>query len=263
MRYPSSPVIREEGSLLPQQSFGLPSAARRRASVNRRPRGKSRLQCSIRVSPRRSGGVAQAVHRLELKAARGTRASGSCALLMETTIGLPDPARATSSTPLPPQSWFALSVAPRHEKAVTRLLGDKGFETLLPLYQRRHQYVGRERSFGLPLFPGYTFCRFDPAVRLPILTTPGVVQVIGAGKTPVPVGDGEIESIRRAMEAGVAMTPVPYWTEGSRGRIANGPLAGVEGIVMDARRPVRLVLSIGLLQRSVLLEIDAGSVEPV
>jgi transcription antitermination factor NusG len=185
---------------------------------------------------------------------------------METQIGftLADPSVSEGITSKSAsQSWFALGVAPRHEKAVTRLLEDKGYETLLPLYEKRHQYVNRARSFELPLFPGYTFCRFDPSTRLPILTTPGVLHVVGAGRMPVPVGDDEILSIRRAMEAGIALTPVDYWTEGSKGKIATGPLAGLEGIVVDARRPVRLVLSVSLLQRSLMLEIDADCVDPV
>src|SRR6185369_14187890 len=77
--------------------------------------------------------------------------------------------------------WFALAVRPRHEKTVTRMLVNKGYETFLPLYAKEHKYSGRVRSFELPLFPGYAFSRFDPAARLPILTTPGVLQVMSAG----------------------------------------------------------------------------------
>lgn len=85
------------------------------------------------------------------------------------------------------RKWFALSVTVRHEKIVSQLLQNKGFETFLPLYTRRHQYVRRVLEFELPLFPGYLFCRVDPAARLPILTTPGVLQMIGAGRVPNPV----------------------------------------------------------------------------
>jgi len=157
----------------------------------------------------------------------------------------------------PAGQWFALGITPRHEKAVSVVLCNKGYETLLPVYARRHQYGPRSRSFDLPLFPGYLFCRFDVTARLPILTTPGVLRVVGAGKIPIPVADDEVVSIRRAMEARVTMTPYPYWNRGQRARITCGPLAGIEGVVVNARPPVRLVLSVELLQRSVLLEIDA------
>jgi transcription antitermination factor NusG len=129
------------------------------------------------------------------------------------------------------------------------------------LYVRRHQYARRTREFELPLFPGYLFCHLDPAARLPILTTPGVLRLIGAGRTPIPVEDGEITALQRAVEAGVPMVPCPYWQTGQSGRINSGPLTGVEGIVVSARHPVRLVLSVSLLHRSVLLEIDSACVD--
>ena len=158
------------------------------------------------------------------------------------------------------QSWFALGVTARHEKAVTRVLGCKGYETFLPLQTQRHQYASRVREFELPLFPGYLFCRFDPAVRLPIVSTPGVLQVMGAGRTPIPVGEHEIVSLQKAVEARIPMSPFPYWEAGRKGRVTSGPFIGVERIARTARQPVRLVLSVTLLQRSVLLEIDADCV---
>ncbi len=154
--------------------------------------------------------------------------------------------------------WFALAVMPRHEKNVTRILHNKGYETFLPLYSKEHKYSGRVRSFQLPLFPGYVFSRFDATARLPILTTPGVLQVMGVGKNPVAIAESEIAAIRRTLEAGFPLSPVS-WKTGQRGRITTGPLTGVEGVV-ESVKPLRLVLSIGLLQRSVLLEIDADCV---
>src|SRR6266852_4004402 len=86
----------------------------------------------------------------------------------------------TEAPPAPDaaRKWFALSVTVRHEKVVSTLLHHKGFETFLPLYVQRHQYDRRFRKFHLPLFPGYVFCRSDPATRLLILTTPGVLRMV-------------------------------------------------------------------------------------
>ena len=161
------------------------------------------------------------------------------------------------------RKWFALSVTARHEKIVSQLLGNKGFETFLPLYTKRHQYARRVRQFELPLFPGYLFCRSDYATRLPILTTPGVLQIIGAGRVPIPVDDCEIVSLQKASRAGTQMFPYPYWQSGQTGRIIAGPLAGLEGIVVTEKNSVRLILSVSLLQRSVLLEIDSDCVARV
>jgi len=158
--------------------------------------------------------------------------------------------------------WYALGITARHEKAVARILNQKGYETLLPLYTRRHQYEKRTRDFELPLFPGYVFCRFDPVVRLPVLTTPGVLHVVGAGRTPVAVDADEIAAIQIAVLAKARMMPAPFWKTGERGRVVRGPLKGVEGIVMTVKESVRMVLSVSLLQRSLLVEVDADCVRP-
>jgi transcription antitermination factor NusG len=140
------------------------------------------------------------------------------------------------------------------------MLEHKGYETFLPVRTNRHQYASRAREFELPLFPGYLFCRFDPAFLFPVVNTPSVLRVVGVGRTPVPIGENEIVSLRKAAGARIPMSPVPYWQAGQKIRIARGPLAGVEGIVSRAGQALRLVLSVTLLQRSVLLEIDADCV---
>jgi transcription antitermination factor NusG len=160
-------------------------------------------------------------------------------------------------------NWFALSVNVRHEKVVSELLRNKGFETFLPLYKRRHQYARREREFEVPLFPGYLFCHTTLLRRLPIMTTPGVIRIIGAGRTPIPVDYKEISSIKKALEAGVPMSPHHFWQSGEIGRVNSGPLAGVEGVVVKSKQSMRLILSVTLLQRAVMLEIDSNCVDLV
>jgi transcription antitermination factor NusG len=164
--------------------------------------------------------------------------------------------------------WFALVVRPRFDKAVARALELKGYETLLPLYRKYHKYGARSRSSELPLFPGYVCCRFDVHSRLPILTTPGVIHVLGAGNMPLPVSDAEISSLQTAIGARIPIQPIAFVSDGERVRISSGVLAGIEGIVLKSKPSLRLVLSVTLLQRSVLLEIDrdqvgaCGALEP-
>jgi transcription antitermination factor NusG len=152
--------------------------------------------------------------------------------------------------------WFALGVKPRFDKAVARMLDSKGLETLLPLYKKRHRYAARCKVSELPLFPGYVFCRFNVLTRLPILTTPGVTQILGIGNTPVPLSENEIVSLQTAIKSDLPLQPFPFLQVGQRVRIEEGVLAGVVGIVIRCKQSLRLVLSITLLQRSVLLEID-------
>src|SRR3984885_981806 len=98
------------------------------------------------------------------------------------------------------RQWFALAVKPRFDKTVARALDNKGFETFLPLYKKRHDYGARSREFELPLFPGYLFCRFNVLMRLPIVTTPGVTHILGAGNTPSPLAETEISSLQSVIK---------------------------------------------------------------
>jgi transcription antitermination factor NusG len=166
----------------------------------------------------------------------------------------------THRFPEAPPQWFALAVKPRSDKAVARTLEMKGFQTFLPLYKKRHKYAARFKEFELPLFPGYVFCRFQAVTRLPILTTPGVTQILGAGNKPIALSETEISSLQTAIRARVPIHPFPFLRLGHKVRIDKGALAGVEGIVMSHKPYLRLVLSITLLQRSVMLEIDRDQV---
>jgi transcription antitermination factor NusG len=156
--------------------------------------------------------------------------------------------------------WFALAVKPRFDKAVARALEGKGYETFVPLYTKYHKYGARSKNSELPLFPGYVCCRFDIQTRLPILTTPGVIQVLGAGSMPIALSDLEIYSLQTAIKARLPVQPFPFVDVGQRVRINNGALSGMEGIVLKSKPSLRLVLSITLLQRSVLVEIDRNQV---
>jgi transcription antitermination factor NusG len=163
----------------------------------------------------------------------------------------------------PEFQWFALLVKSQHEKSVAWALHGKGYEELLPLYIVRRRWSDRIKQLALPLFPGYVFCRFDLNRRLSILVTPGVLQVVGAGKVPLPVEEREIAAIRSIVNSGLLAEPWPFLRLGQRVRIERGSLEGVEGILLAVKKPYRLIVSVTLLQRSVAVELDQDWATPL
>lgn len=159
--------------------------------------------------------------------------------------------------------WFALRVKPRFEKVAGRILQSKGLEGFVPLYKVERRWSDRIKELELPLFSRYIFCRFSPPERLRVLATPGVQSVVGFGAVPLPVADAEIAALQAVMRSGVAAWPWPYLRIGQPVRVEAGPLAGVEGILLEWRNRGRLVVSVTLLQRSVAVEIDRLDVTPV
>jgi transcription antitermination factor NusG len=159
--------------------------------------------------------------------------------------------------------WFALQVRSRHESCVADYLNGQGYEWFLPLYKSRKRWSDRIKEVESPLFPGYLFCRFNQHDRLPILKTPGVIQIVGFNRIPAVVEESEIRALQTLMVAGVPNHPCPFVELGDTVRIESGPLRGLEGILMDFKGHHRLVLSVTLLQRSVAVEIDSALVTPV
>lgn len=162
-----------------------------------------------------------------------------------------------------PVPWFAVRVKSQHEKTVAATIRWKGLEEFLPLYKCRHRWSDRFKSVELPLFPGYVFCRIDPACRLPVLTVPGVLHFVGLGRVPVPIDSEEIARIQAAVRSGLRLEPTAYLNVGQRVRLEDGPLTGLEGILIDVRKQYRVVVSLTLLQRSVAVEIERHWVAPV
>jgi transcription antitermination factor NusG len=159
--------------------------------------------------------------------------------------------------------WYALRVRSRHEDAVAKHLEARGLESFLPLYKSQRRWSDRVKEIGIPLFPGYVFCHFNVMNRLPIVTIPGVVHVVGTGKIPAPIDESEIAAIQVAVKSGLRTEPWPSLCVGDRVRIEHGPLSGVEGILLSVRGHQRLLLSVTLLQRSVAVQVDEAWVQPI
>jgi transcription antitermination factor NusG len=116
-----------------------------------------------------------------------------------------------------------------------------------------------DRSF----FPGYVFCRLNADDRLPVLTVPGVVGIVGFGGRPSSIPEEEVERVRAMLRSGILVTPWPFLKIGQRVLIERGPLAGIEGILQEVKGRFRIVVSISLLQRSVSSEIERAWVRPL
>jgi transcription antitermination factor NusG len=148
--------------------------------------------------------------------------------------------------------WFVLYVKPRHEKYVSTILQGKGYEEFLPLYTK----LTRSRASELPLFPGYVFCRFNLSRRLPVLTVPGVFSIVGFAGTPIPVNENEITALRQVVANGLPREPWPDLPSGSPVTISQGPMRGVQGVVVRHKNSLRVIISVTVLQRSVAVEVE-------
>jgi transcription termination/antitermination protein NusG len=161
--------------------------------------------------------------------------------------------------------WYAIHTRSNFEKRIAGELSVRGIPSYLPAYVEVHQWKDRKQNVSIPLFPGYVFAQFCdfPDARLQVLKTSGVVRILGHGSDIEPVPEGEIEAVRRILDARVSCFAHPLLREGRPVRVVRGPLSGVEGILARIKNQSRLVVSIPLLNQSVAAEMAAWDVEPI
>jgi transcription antitermination factor NusG len=160
-------------------------------------------------------------------------------------------------------NWYALQVNCRKELSIASQIEGRGFECFLPTYKSLRKWSDRTKEIDQALFPGYLFCRFEYQGRQPIMTTAGVVQVVGNGRVAIPIPDAEIEALQVAISSGIPAQPWPYLKAGELVRVNYGHLSGLEGILVNFKGNHRVVLSVTLLQRSLALEVDLSWVSAV
>jgi transcription antitermination factor NusG len=159
--------------------------------------------------------------------------------------------------------WYAIYTRHQHEKIVACVLENKGFATLLPLYEEHRRWRDRVKLLSLPLFPCYVFIKGGLDRRLDILTTPGIHSFVSSGGQPAPISSDEIGAIQRGVDVGARFEPHSFLKRGEQVRVKSGSLEGVEGILVRQKGLYRLVLSVEILGKAASVEVDIAEVERV
>jgi transcription antitermination factor NusG len=161
--------------------------------------------------------------------------------------------------------WYAIQTRSRHEKKVADEIQHKGISAFLPLVTRLHNWSDRKKDVQLPLFPGYVFVHTTPSdkARISVLQTPGVARFVGGQGHGTPIPDKQIEGIRVILDKNVPFELYPFLEINQRVRIRGGALDGVEGTLVAKNTDHSLVVSIDLIQRSVLVRVTGYELEKV
>jgi len=163
-------------------------------------------------------------------------------------------------------AWYAIWTRSHCERLVAQQLLAKGFQPFLPEMAVRARKPEAASIVQRPMFPGYLFLKHSMKKHsyIEILKARGVVRILEGGWNRLtPIADDEMTAIERVIESGAPVLSHPYFNQGDRVRVVEGPLAGVEGLfVRDKKNRGRLVVSVNLLQTSVAIEVDGDFVEP-
>lgn len=159
--------------------------------------------------------------------------------------------------------WLAVYVTSRHEKKVQKQLAVREIETFLPLYRTIHLWKNRcRRVLELPLFPNYLFVHIRVGERFQVLRVPGVISILCSGRLPAPLPSATIEAMRGAL-ALREVEPYPYVAIGNRVRVIDGPLRGMQGVLVRKKGKFRVVLVLDAIRQSAVFEVNADEIDNV
>jgi transcriptional antiterminator RfaH len=160
--------------------------------------------------------------------------------------------------------WYVVHTRAQAEGRALQHLGGQGFEAWLPEYLKRRRHARRTEQVRRPLFPRYLFVRLDLEAERwrSVLGTTGVDGLVG-GDPPTPLADAIVDALRqRTDEEGlVAVSPALSLRSGDAVRIAEGPLADLEGVFLDVDDRDRVAILLHLMGRDIRVRVDARGIE--
>jgi hypothetical protein len=74
--------------------------------------------------------------------------------------------------------------------------------------------------------------------------------------------DDQMQALRAGLNGRLRAEPHPFLAVGRRVRLRDGPLVGIQGILLRRKGKLRVVISIGLIQRALSVDVDVADVEP-
>lgn len=156
--------------------------------------------------------------------------------------------------------WNVLQVTANHEKRVSRHLSVRGLEHFVPIYKERSRWSDRTVVLERPLFPGYVFIQLSPQNRVAVISTPGVVRLLGDSRSDT-VSAEEIQRIREGLMNGYMLRPHPEISTGTPVRVRCGVFEGAIGKVAELRQRCRVIIELSAVKQCFSLEVGLDEVE--
>lgn len=160
-------------------------------------------------------------------------------------------------------AWVAVQVKPNHERSVQLQLAARSYEVFLPTLKESPRLGSPDVERCTALFRGYLFCRYVSGNPYRIVTSCGVIRIVGPPNSPVPVPEMEIEAIKRVVASGAKFNSSPFVQEGDPVVLVSGPLRGIEGVVVHIDNRFRVHVAITILHRSLAVEVSPQDCEPL
>jgi transcriptional antiterminator NusG len=170
--------------------------------------------------------------------------------------------------------WYAIHTYSGYEDAVAKNLKqrieslgmeDKIFNVLVPKEKKIKIKNGKRQVVEEKIYPGYVLVEMivtDDSWYV-VRNTPNVTGFVGAGTTPVPVSDKEIEELKKRMGEETPKYKISFKI-GDHVKIVDGPFKDYEGKVSEIdEEQGKVKVTINLFGRDTPVELDSLQIKKI
>ena len=156
--------------------------------------------------------------------------------------------------------WFLVHTKPRQENRALSNLLEQGFQCYLPTIRCEKQRQGELKTQPEPLFPRYMFIQpgVDGRGSLgAVRSTKGVSRLVTFGAEPAKVDESLVLTLQQLEQQ--QHKPLALFEPGERVLIADGPLAGLDGVFLMKDGERRAMVLVEMLSCNNQVGIPVGS----
>lgn len=142
--------------------------------------------------------------------------------------------------------WYVVHTKARQEQPACDNLARQGYTVYFPRIKVIKRIRGLQQAVLEPLFPRYVFLQPSSTAQslAPVRSTLGVVTIVRFGQEPAQMCASVLQNIRsfEAQRNAAKDADINPLQPGQQVRVADGPLAGLEGLISSVSKERVIVL---------------------
>ena len=167
----------------------------------------------------------------------------------------------------PQGQWYVLHTYSGYENKVKRSiehrvdaldLNDRVYEVVVPTQDEIEIRQGQRHTVQRKVFPGYVLVRMemDDDTWYALRNTPGVTGFVNVNNKPVPLSEGQVQSILKGMTAEAPKVKMSFQL-GDTVRITDGPFADFRGEIDEINQEKgKIKVLVSFFGRETPVELD-------
>lgn len=161
------------------------------------------------------------------------------------------PANVTGRSVARSKHWLVAISRIHHEKKTSERLTKMGIENFLPIQQETHQWSDRRKTIDRVLLPMMIFVHVDFQEQKEVLTLSAISRymVLRGESIPAVIPEEQMGRFKFMLDYSgetICMSTSPL-SPGERVRVIKGPLAGLEGELVEVNGKSKVAVRLNLL----------------